>query len=78
MFIHDLHLRTLVIHAREWSFCRKGPLNPTRRRSFPQTFRIMKKPHDFVEKLHKHDPFSKMTDAKIKKLKYFTSKDLGL
>eukprot|EP00438_Fugacium_kawagutii_P012366 Skav216277 [mRNA] locus=scaffold951:127722:131435:+ [translate_table: standard] len=36
---------------------------------------ILKKPHDFLSKLHSHDPKT-MTEAKMRtKLKYFTGKD---
>eukprot|EP00435_Cladocopium_sp_Y103_P063983 s156_g25.t1 len=35
---------------------------------------ILKKPQDFLTKLHNHDPKS-MSEAKMRKLKYFTSKD---
>ncbi len=51
-------------------------LNEDRDLSWTGVKQILKKPHDFLEKLHNHDPRSaSMSEAKMKKLKYFTGKD---
>jgi len=49
-------------------------LNEDRDLSWTGVKQILKKPQDFLTKLHNHDPKS-MSEAKMRKLKYFTSKD---
>ena len=52
-------------------------LNEDRDLSWTGVKQILKKPHDFLAKLHNHDPRNsdKMSEAKMRKLKYFTGKD---